>query len=171
MLLNKRRLILFLEQFLVATVLFVVLPAFMLKLKVLQISADNVPQALVVVLFALLYSYYLAAEFFIGAALLVDIVSKNFVSRQLTYVNSVVAKHRFTNHKKSVGTRTSSQTLAVDYYLRVIFGDDTGKRAYSTASLHQMEPGQSYTVIYGKHSKILLSVLNKDGEEMLFDAH
>ena len=39
-----------------------------------------------------------------------------------------------------------------------------------TADLYLMKENNYYTVTYGKHSKILLSVLSKQGEEMLFDA-
>ena len=44
------------------------------------------------------------------------------------------------------------------------------RTAFLTADLHLMKENNYYTVTYGKHSKILLSVQSKQGEEMLFEA-
>ena len=165
---KKPHLIPFLEQFIAATVLFIVLPAALVFSDIIEIVIADKYRGFVITLILILYFYYLLALFLPGLSVLGDLLTGKTISKKMVYVGSMITRHQFTIRKTKATPNDAASHLIYDYYLRVTFADNKGKQSYSTTFLHQMQPGKSYTVVYGKCSRILLSVLDDSGVEMLY---
>lgn len=165
---KKPHILPFLEQFIAATVMFIVLPISLIFSNIIEIIIADRYRVFVITLILISYFYYLLALFLPGFAVFFDLLTGKSISKKMVYVDSIITKHRFTIRKTKASSDDTPRHLIYDYYLRVTFADNKGKRSYSTTFLHQMKPGKSYTVIYGKYSKILLSVLDESGGEMLY---
>ena len=113
-----------------------------------------------------LYIIYIASNFIPGVYALFDCITSNFVTKQMSYTDSYVAHQMY--HSKKRMESTSQKTRLIDaYYIIIILADKKRKSSYKTTHFHTMEKGKSYTVTFGKFSKVLISVKDAQGMELL----
>ena len=163
---NRQHFSPFIEQLLISTLLFLGIPITLLCTGIVQINFNNEyinAKILVIIIAVCVYMFYLFAHFVPGIAAIIDLITNNFITEKNTYVESFVVAQKFSARKKS----KKQGQLADAYYLRVILANNDGKSSYATTFFHEMKKGESYTIVYGKYSKILLSALSEQGEEML----
>jgi len=55
--------------------------------------------------------------------------------------------------------------------LRVWMSIDTNQEMFRTTFTHTMIPDASYTIVYGKYSKLIVSILSEDNVEMLITSY
>ena len=94
-----------------------------------------------------------------GIRMLSDIIFNNFETHEIMYENSIINRyHHFHLNKKQ------SEGFFMMIYCQI---DNNKQRLTLCASrYHGMIPGEKYTVKYGKRSKILISILSDNGEEL-----
>jgi hypothetical protein len=113
-----------------------------------------------------IYIYYFSNLFLPGMYAVFDVLTKNYATRKITYVDSYITNNWFIA-KSYYASADNKKNIGANYHLKVLLADQKGKSVYSSAYFHTMEKGKNYTVTYGKKSKILISVLSPQGEEML----
>lgn len=162
----------FIRQSCVASLLFVVLPALAFGTQLIQVSVSNQHGELGLLLIFIavaLYIYYLAAHFIPGVSALVDLMMKQFKTEKMVFISSYIAHQPFDITPKHSTEKNGQTGLTASVYMIAILANNHGRTAFKTTAFHLLEKGKSYTVTYGKRSKILISVLSESGEEMLLN--
>lgn len=160
----------FIRQFCVASLLFVVLPALAFGTQLIQVSVSNQHGELGLLLIFIavaLYIYYLAAHFVPGVFALADLMMKQFKTEKMVFISSYIAHQPFDITPKY--SKNGQTGLTASVYMIAILANNHGRTAFKTTAFHLLEKGKSYTVTYGKRSKILISILSESGEEMLLN--
>ena len=110
------------------------------------------------------YIVFMVTRFAAGIHAILDIITKSFIKERMTYCGSFL-------HDTSTWTvaikKSRIKACQKDLFHATLANNKHGKRHYRTVFLHSMELAKSYDVTYGKFSKILLSVVDKSGKEML----
>lgn len=118
---------------------------------------------------------YLAGRFITGLSALLDLTAHSFQTENMTFVRSYSAYWRYTREPRhprepSAHDPSGRPSLNRDLYLVVVLANERGRASYLTADFHSMKEDETYTVTYGKHSRILISARSAQGEEMLYCA-
>lgn len=118
---------------------------------------------------------YLAGRFITGLSALLDLTAHSFQTENMTFVRSYSAYWRYTRKPRhprepSAHDPSGCPSLNRDLYLVVVLANERGRASYLTADFHSMKEDETYTVTYGKHSRILISARSVQGEEMLYCA-
>jgi len=78
------------------------------------------------------------------------------------YINSYVK-----NSKAIILGGSSENNFKEMCIMMIGMADRNGKKMYISTYPHIMKQGKGYTVQYGKFSKLIISILSTDNEEML----
>ena len=118
---------------------------------------------------------YLAGRFITGLSALLDLTAHSFQTENMTFVRSYSAYWWYTRKPRHPVSRRhmtlrGAPSLNRDLYLVVVLVNERGRASYLTADFHSMKEDETYTVTYGKHSRILISARSAQGEEMLYCA-
>jgi hypothetical protein len=126
----------------------------------------KVNNAAFILVAAAIYLIYFTSHFMFGIYAVFDILAKNFVTGKMAYIDSYIAANWFglRSHYVSVDNR---KNIGGNYHLKLLLANQKGKSVFSTTFFHKMEANKNYTVTYGKKSKIVLSIISEQGEEML----
>ncbi|MEA4833307.1 MAG: hypothetical protein VB118_11930 [Oscillospiraceae bacterium] len=128
---------------------------------------------LLILIGVILYLVFIATRFMPGLTAILDIVGKNYVTNKMTFVSSYIADNGMFYRINKLNYNYNIKTkLNESYFLKLILADNKGKSIYTTTYCHKMEIGKAYMITYGKYSKVVLSVLSSENEEMLqFDVN
>ena len=157
-------------QLVLATLFYVVAPMLMLVLPWFSISIKPKYEhldSLFALIAILLYLFYVASSLAPGIQAVLDCTTNSFITKSVTYIETLDPGHRA---QGVVPTRKApkktSPSMSIDY-LKVIFEGHEGKSSYVATHYHNMVANEKYTVTYGRFSRLLLSVTDADGVEML----
>lgn len=154
-------------RFIISSLLYIVLPCILFFSGLVKIIINDKYGSLSYILIfvgIVLYLIYISTRFIPGIYAICDLVTNNFIEEKMSFVNSYLSDSGlYTRNHNNV----SKNRLSVSYTLHIILAGNRGKSAFTTIFMHNMKSGKSYTVLYGKYSKILISVLDETGREML----
>ncbi|MCL1885496.1 MAG: hypothetical protein FWF98_01840 [Dehalococcoidia bacterium] len=153
-----------LTDFVLSTAIYIGAPVLLFLTKAIEI---NVNRIFIFCVFIVLYIVFIFTRFTSGIRAILDLITDKVVTEKLTYCSTFQAESGIGVLNRSKETRTETTRVNESYVLRIIFANNKGKRFFTTVFLHNMEQGKSYDVTYGKFSKILLSVVDKNGKELL----
>lgn len=160
----------YIYDLLVSLILFIGVPVIFITTNLISISFHSSVGVLVFLASVFLYIYFLASCFIPGIYAIMDLVTKNYVTEKMSYIECYIASNKFYGFKKTkkIDMEIASKIkLSEDLHLRVILAGSKGKTAFRTTRFHTMEKGRAYTVKYGKYSKVILSIVSSENEEML----
>lgn len=170
----KKRFRPYLNKFFGMTLLWVILLILLIWAEPIQIIVvyRRWNYKLLAAIAAVIYALRYAVRHFIPDVLaILDSVSNSFRTEKMVFVSGrIVGKGYFCRSSAFEKSGSGRPGLYPRFYSEVILADNLGRTAFLTSDLHLMKENEYYTVTYGKHSKILLSVQSKQGEEMLFEA-
>ena len=158
-------------RFILSTLLYIVLPGAGMLSGVVKISVDNSYGSVGIILIVVgivLYFSYIATRFIPGIYAIFDLITDNFISEKMVYVNTFTSDSGLYTRTQNRKTALSNMNqVSIGYLLRITLADNKGKTFFTTVYLHSMEPGKAYSVTYGKFSRILISATDSSGVEML----
>ena len=150
----------FIGQFIHAIVVYVLTPIF--SFIVMMAALMSEPGAfflLLLFLGVLWYFAFVVDHFKLGIRVLSDVVFKNFETHEIIYESSIINRyHHFPLIKKQ------SEGVFLEVYCQIDNNDQ--RLALCASRYHGMISGETYTVKYGKHSKVLISILSDNDEEL-----
>jgi hypothetical protein len=111
-----------------------------------------------------IYLNFILCYLFPGICLLMDLVRNTFIQRKIIHENSFVEERRGYIPKGKVGG------IKEQIFIKVFGLENDRNIALSCSYYHGMERGEKYTVTHGKYSKVIVSILSKDNEELM-DVH
>ena len=143
--------------------LLVALPAFVFTVGIIEVEINSAVFALVI---ALIYLYYFLGSYATGLCAVVDVLAKSYVTEKLTFLDGHPNVSVFFATSRKTATGTEARKSA-DSRFAACFSGENGASTFLTSNHFSLEKNKLYTVTYAKRSGILMSVLSKQGEEML----
>jgi len=153
-----------------STGLYIVLPASLLFFKFVTIAPDVRGIIFILSIFAvILYFHFIATFFLPGVCAIYDLVTDNFVTKKLVHTNSFVDNSYYGLNER---IKTDQGLMISEHILLKVFLLSTSGERINLLSAfnHRMEKQKSYIVTYGRYSKIIVSVLSQDNQELLDSA-
>jgi len=145
--------------------LYIALPSILLLFQFVTIASDARGVVLVIVLI-FLYFHSISTIFIPGICAIYDLRAKKFVTSKVVHTTSYVndSFYSFTNRR-----RVDTGSLVSEYvFIRAFCKTNSGKSLILSSALnHKMENQRSYIVTYGRFSKIIVSVMLEEGQELL----
>lgn len=114
-----------------------------------------------------IYFYIIAGYLVPGIYSLFDLITDNFITCKMVYINSYIDKSKFLAFNKATTKVGRVEMLNEHCFMKVLLADHKGKSAFSTTFYHLMEKDKRYTIQYGKFSKVIVSILSEKGDELL----
>jgi hypothetical protein len=153
----------FIVQFVLSLFCYIIIPVIVIRIGMVEIKINNIGFIIVAII---VYGYYFSSHFIPGIHAVLDALLKNYITCKMTYMDSYITPNWFhtTSYYRSDNER---KNIGTNYHIKILLAGQKGKSIYSTTFFHSMEKGKSYTVTYGKRSKIVQSVLSSQAEEML----
>jgi hypothetical protein len=105
--------------------------------------------------------------FITGICSIIDIVFTTFSEDKIMYVSSYTDRNRNLILHNLIANRIYASQRNEYCFLKIMLSGKTGKHTYLSTYFHTMERHKGYTIKYGKYSKVIVSILSKEGEEML----
>jgi hypothetical protein len=151
----------FIAQFVISLLFYIVVPIILLTIG-LEVKVSNAAALMVIIG----YVFYFFVIFLPGVYTIFDVLIKNYETGKMMYNHSYIESSWFParNYKASAGYR---KYKGWNYHLKVLFAGQKGNSLFSMVFFHTMEKGNHYTVTYAKKSKIVLSIMSEQGEEMM----
>lgn len=153
-----------------ATIIYLAIPIFLLSTSIIRVTVDNEHGnfGVLFVIAAIFGYFYVIAEFFVpGIYALFDMLADNFVTCRMTYVSSYVDRSKPLVYNNAIARVSRMEAPNERCFLRILLANHKGKSTFLTTHYHLMEKGKSYTIVYGKFSKVITSVLSDEGQELL----
>jgi len=119
---------------------------------------------------SIIYFLFIRPRFRLGLLLWLDIICNAFATHQIQFQDSIIDywSHYFINDFEiSLSGKTKKKKLKEEAFLQVVCRGENNEYIHlSSARYHGMISGKKYMVVYGKYSKILISVLSEEGEQL-----
>ena len=150
----------FVGQFFHSVVVYILTPIFLFIVMLASLMSHQGGGLLFLLLLAVLWYFsFVVNHFKPGVRVLSDTIFNTFEIHEIEYENSFINRyHHFPLIKKQ------SEGVFLEIYCRM---DNNNQRIMLRASrYHGMIPGEKYTVKYGKRSKVLISILSENGEDL-----
>jgi len=147
--------------FVFSALIYIVFPAILFLTNAVEIQINRM---FIFTVLIVVYLVFMVTRFAAGIYAIMDIITKSFVKERMTYCGSFLQD---TSTWAMAIKKSRINICQKDLFHATLANNKHGKRHYRTVFLHSMEQGKSYDVTYGKFSKILLSVTDKNGTEML----
>ena len=139
-----------------------ILPLILIYLNIIQIKINGGFSILFLLFFATMYINFFIKYFIRSLLSIIDLLTNNFISKKMMYINSYVK-----NSKAIILGGSSENNFKEMCIMMIGMADRNGKKMYISTYPHIMKQGKGYTVQYGKFSKLIISILSTDNEEML----
>ncbi len=156
-------------QLVITSIGYLGIPIILFATDIVQISVNNQYGNIgaVFIIAAICYYFlYLTSYFVPGISAILDMLTDNFVTSKMSYIESYVDRSNpYANSRKISADRKAP--MDSHCMLKMVMGSNSGKSAYLMSYYHKLEKGKNYTVQYGKFSKVIISILSEQGEEML----
>ena len=162
----------YIEQFAIATLLYIVLPIILFSTKLVSITVNKTYGNVgIVLLMALgcLYFYYILAFLIPGVYSIADLMTNNFITEKMVFINSYVDSSRIFVSNKATAKRGKLSILNEYCFMKILFANQERKAVFSSVFFHTMEKNKWYIIQYGRFSKVVVSILSEQGEELLKD--
>ena len=160
----------YIYDFFFSLLLFIGVPAVFIATDSISLSFHGSIGILIFGVSVLIYIYFLASYFVPGIYTIMDLITRNFVTEKLSYVEGYIANNKFYGFgrdRKSPDETSQKMRLVESFHVRLVLANNKGKTVFRTTQFHVMEAGKIYTVQYAKHSKIVISITSPDGKQML----
>jgi hypothetical protein len=149
----------FLVQFVHAVMVYILFPVFLFILMIANLRFNLGASLLLLLGLGVLWYFAFVLDYFIpGVRTLSDIIFNNFETREIKYENSIINQYQHFLLLKKNG-----EGIFLKIYCKI---DGEQRLTLCASRYHGMIPGERYTVKYGKHSKVLISILSENGEEL-----
>lgn len=149
-------------------VYYTIIPATLL-IATLGVSVTGQTVWIIVVLLFWGLLYYIVAttqKILPGIRLFKDLIFDSFVISEIKYKDSIINRYYYFPKKERFFSWSKIEIVQEDF-LQVYCHkrEDNSLFILLSARYHGMKPGEAYTVVYGKYSKVLISILSDDGVE------
>ena len=129
--------------------------------------ASNLAGGILFILIIVVYITFVIDYFLPGIRIFHDLLTNSFVTSEVSHVNSFVVK-RYDIFEKGYFT-SRKMGVKEEIFMTVICSENNGKGLILSASrYHGMQRDERYTIVYGKRSKIIVSIISANNQE-LFD--
>jgi len=115
--------------------------------------------------FIVLYLIFISTRITSGMCAILDLITGKTVKEEMVYCDDFETLVGVGRPSKK--TEVSLTKMTEGRLLCVVFANKDGRKLYRTVFHHCMVQSCSYEVTYGKFSRIILSVLDKNNKEML----
>ena len=148
--------------------IFLVVPITLIICDVVEVKGGKYFNITILVFIFILYLYFVTTYVLRSVRAIIDLATKRFVTKKMTYVDSYFDNSRIILHRNKT-KKHGKQLLETREccYMRVWLADHEGKYMFLTTFPHLMQKGERYTIRYGKLSKIIVSILSDQGIEMI----
>ena len=96
-------------------------------------------------------------------------MTNNFITEKMVFINSYVDSSRIFVSNKATAKRGKLSILNEYCFMKILLANQERKAVFSSVFFHTMEKNKWYIIQYGRFSKVVVSILSEQGEELLKD--
>lgn len=165
----------FIFQAIYALLLFVGIPLILVLSPWIELKIIDSLGFVFIIVGIILYFNIILFEILPGCYALWDLLTNSFDTQKMVFLQSYADRRRLlaTKEERKLTNAQKKKYGALSTYehsfFDLIFSTSDGKMTFFTTIPCTLNPGECYTVQYGKHSKTIVSIVSEKGEELLFD--
>jgi hypothetical protein len=150
-----------------ASLVFVALPLCLVFFREIEIVIKSKWYLPLVIAGSFAYLHILFNQLIPGIKALFDYIGSNFLTCKAVYLASYTNNYSYFLARDRGKRRGSGAKLKGYGFYRVLLARNNGKKMFLASFPHLMEKDKVYTIKHGKFSKVIVSIVSEQGEEML----
>ena len=146
---------------------FFCMPLLLYKINLVEIHLSKNIKVVLIIYGIVFYMYITLTHIRKCIYATLDLFANNFVSNKMTFINGSIDVSQRVLLPKKIHKNDSIMKIKDIFFFDLWFANNEGKKKLTATRFCSIEKNKVYKVCYGKKSKIIISIISEQGNEMM----